>query len=33
MITPIQENQEIGSSLPEMLMTWQKVTDKTPAED
>lgn len=32
-IAPIQENQEIGSSLPEMLMSWQKVADKTPAED
>jgi dynein heavy chain 1 len=32
-IVPIDENQKIGSSLPLMLLTWQKVTDKTPAED
>jgi dynein heavy chain 1 len=32
-IVPIEENQDIGSSLPEMLMTWKKVGDKTPGED
>ena len=32
-IVPVGSNEDIGSSLPNMLMTWQKVADKTPEED
>ena len=32
-IVPLGENEEIGSNLPEMVMTWQKVEDKNPKED
>ena len=33
LIVPVGENEDIGGPLPNMLMTWQKVADKTPAED
>ena len=32
-IVPIGEKQDIGCALPNMLMSWQKVADKNPAED
>lgn len=32
-IVPINENEEIGYSLPDMLLTWERTQDKTPQDD
>jgi dynein heavy chain 1 len=32
-VIPIKDNEEIGSSLPQMLMTWEKVENKVLNED